>query len=141
MSWHKFTWANNLASPTFEKLDRVLVTTEWEEKFPLAMVRALTREISDHAPLLLNTAESTYAHKHHTFKFELGWLLRDGFLDMIRDLWPNTTTGATPIKRWQGKIRRVRQYLRGWAKNVSGQYKKEKKEILNILHDLDKKSE
>jgi hypothetical protein len=31
----------------------------------------------------------------------------------------------------------VRQYLRGWAKNVSGQYKKE---ILNILDDLDKKA-
>jgi hypothetical protein len=35
----------------------------------------------------------------------------------------------------------VRQYLRGWAKNVSGQYKKEKKENLNILDDLDKKTE
>jgi endonuclease/exonuclease/phosphatase family metal-dependent hydrolase len=86
MFGRKFTWANNLASPTFEKLDRVLVNTEWEEKFPLATVRALTKEISDHTPLLLNIGESTYAHKHHTFKFELGWLLRDGFLDMIRDL-------------------------------------------------------
>jgi hypothetical protein len=56
------------------------------KKFPLATVRALTKEISDHTPLLLNIGESTYAHKHHTFKFELGWLLRDGFLDMIRDL-------------------------------------------------------
>jgi hypothetical protein len=71
MSGRKFTWANNLASPTFEKLDRIVVTTEWE-KFPLATVRALTREISDHTPLLLNTGESTNAHMHHMFKFELG---------------------------------------------------------------------
>jgi hypothetical protein len=35
----------------------------------------------------------------------------------------------------------VRQYLIGWAKNVSGQNKKEKKEILNILDSLDKKAE
>jgi hypothetical protein len=27
----KYTWANNLDNPTFEKLDRVLVTMEWEE--------------------------------------------------------------------------------------------------------------
>jgi hypothetical protein len=60
---------------------------------------------------------------------------------MIRDLWSNTTIGHTPMKRWQEKIRRVRQYLRGWTKNVSGQYKKEKKEIMNILDDLDKKAE
>jgi hypothetical protein len=58
---------------------------------------------------------------------------------MIRGLWSSTTSGHTPMKRWQGKIRRVRQYLRGWAKNVSDQYKKEKKEILNILDTLDKK--
>jgi hypothetical protein len=40
--------------PTFEKLDRILVTTDWEHKFPLASIRALTREISDHTPLLLD---------------------------------------------------------------------------------------
>jgi hypothetical protein len=61
------------------------------------------------------------------FKFELGWLLREGFIDMIRDIWSNTTTGHTTMERLQGKIRRVRQYLRGWAKNISGQNKKEKK--------------
>jgi exonuclease III len=135
MSGRNFTWPNNLALPTFEKLDRILVTTEWEEKFHLATVRALTREISDHTPLLLNTGESTNTHTQHMFKFEIGWLLREGFLDMIRDLCSNTTTGYTPMERWKGKIRRVRQYLRGWSKNVSGQYKKEKKEILNILDD------
>jgi hypothetical protein len=140
MSGRNFIWANNLAMPTFEKLDRILVTAEWEEKFPLAMVRALSREISDHTPLLLNMGESTNAHIHHSFKFELGWLLHEGFIDMIRDLWSNMTTGLTPMERWQRQICRVRQYLRGWAKNVSGQYKKEKKEILNILDDLDKKS-
>jgi hypothetical protein len=39
------------------------------------------------------------------------------------------------------KIRRLRQYLRGWAKNVSGAYKKEKKTPLNKLDELDKKAE
>jgi hypothetical protein len=127
MAGHKFTWANNLAQPTFEKLDRILITTEWEEKFPLSTVRALTREISDHTPLLLNTGEQTNTHTQSMFKFELGWLLREGFIDMIRDIWSNTTTGHTTMERLQGKIRRVRQYLRGWAKNISGQNKKEKK--------------
>jgi hypothetical protein len=37
-----------------------------------------------------------------------------------------------------GKIRIVRQYLRGWAKNTSNQYKKEKKHIFNTLDTLDK---
>ena len=35
----------------------------------------------------------------------------------------------------------LRQHLRGWAKNVSGTYKKEKKQLLNKLNELDKKAE
>jgi hypothetical protein len=88
---------------------------------------------------LLNTDEPNASTKP-MFKFGLGWLLRDGFIDMIRELWSSTTSGHTPMERWQGKIRRVRQYLRGWAKNISGQYKKEKEDILNTLDRLHKKA-
>jgi hypothetical protein len=95
MMGHKYTWAKNLTSPTFEKLDRILMTTEWEEKNPLSTVRALTRKISDHTPLLLNTGEPN-TNTQPMFKFEQGWLLRDGFIDMIREIWSSTTFGVTP---------------------------------------------
>lgn len=45
LSNRKFTWANAREEPTFEKLDRILVSTEWEHKFPLSTKQALTREI------------------------------------------------------------------------------------------------
>jgi endonuclease/exonuclease/phosphatase family metal-dependent hydrolase len=83
MSGRKYTWANNLATPTFKKLDQILVTTEWEEKFPLSTVQALTREVSDHTPLLLNSGEPSQLATQPMFKFELGWLLRDGFMEMV----------------------------------------------------------
>jgi exonuclease III len=35
MTGKKFTWANRLQNQTFEKLDRVLVCTDFESKFPL----------------------------------------------------------------------------------------------------------
>jgi hypothetical protein len=60
------------------------------------------------------------------FRFELGWLLRDEFIDMIRELWTNTEAQGTNMKIWQTKIHRVRQFLRHWAKNVSGNNRKEK---------------
>jgi hypothetical protein len=41
MSGRKYTWVNNLANSTFEKLDRILMATEWEEKIPLSTVQAL----------------------------------------------------------------------------------------------------
>jgi hypothetical protein len=98
--------------------------------------------VSDHTPpLLLNSGESLSMATQPMFKIELVWLLRDGFMEMVRDIWTNTTVGQTHMERWQGKICRLRQHLRGWAKNTSGQYKKEKKEILNTLNMLDKKAE
>jgi hypothetical protein len=46
-----------MAVPTFEKLDRILVTIEWEEKCSLTTVQALTRGLSNDNPLLLNSEE------------------------------------------------------------------------------------
>jgi hypothetical protein len=60
---------------------------------------------------------------------------------MVKDIWEHTVEGQTLMEKWQGNIRRLRQYLRGWAKITSDQYKKEKKEILNTLDSLDKKEE
>jgi hypothetical protein len=44
------------------------------------------------------------------------------------------------MKIWQNKIRALRRYLRGWGENTNGQHKKEKKEIMNKLEQLDKKA-
>jgi hypothetical protein len=35
----------------------------------------------------------------------------------------------------------MRQFLRGWARNLSGNYKKEKKHLLDIINSLDIKAE
>jgi hypothetical protein len=43
MTGRQFTWANSLPEPTYEKLDRVLMDSRWEDKYPLVTVRALER--------------------------------------------------------------------------------------------------
>jgi hypothetical protein len=82
MSGHRYTWANSRDIPTYEKLDRILVATEWEERYPRASVNALSRNISDHTPLLLCIGVVT-VHTMPPFKFELGWFLRDDFVVII----------------------------------------------------------
>jgi hypothetical protein len=117
------------------------MSTEWEQKFSLSTVVAITREISDHTPLIINTGHNHSCSNHIMFKFELGWLLRDVFADMVKNIWSNEVVSGTAMERWQAKIRRLRQHLRSWAKNVSGAYKKEKKKLLDTLDSLDKKAE
>jgi hypothetical protein len=83
MSGRRFTWANSRRVPTYERVDRVLISTEWEQQYPLATVEALNREISDHTPLLLCLGEKSKTKGPAPFKFELGWLLREGFFDVV----------------------------------------------------------
>ena len=141
MSGRKSTWANSLEVPTFERLDRILMSTEWEKKYPMATVMALSREISDHTPLLLNSGAKTHHISQPRFCFELGWLLQKGFYKIVEDVWNKRVKGLNAMEVWQNKIRRLRQFLRGWAKNISGRNKKEKMELIRKTDDLDKKAE
>ncbi|KAL5649147.1 hypothetical protein ACJX0J_039956, partial [Zea mays] len=40
-------------------------------------------DLSNHTPLVLNTGASTHNNKQPLFIFERGWLLREGFFDML----------------------------------------------------------
>lgn len=128
-------------NPTYAKLDRVLVSTDWKQKFLLATVMALPRDVSDHTPLLLQTGNASFRGNSQWFRFELGWLYRDGFLDMVAHMWRRENRGANPLQRWQNKIRVVRRYLRGWAKHCLGANRKKKRSITERLDELDKKAE
>jgi len=59
----QFTWDNSRETSAYERLDWILVSMEWEYNFPLVTVQALTREISDHTPLLLDTGNGTQGNK------------------------------------------------------------------------------
>ena len=83
LTWRQFTWANSLPDPTYEKLDRVLMTTEWEFKFPLVTVIALDRGVSDHTPLLLDTGDPSYTGNTQQFKMELSWLTHEDFRERV----------------------------------------------------------
>jgi hypothetical protein len=50
-----------------------------------------------------------------------GW-----FFYLVVEVWTKENKGTSPMQKWQNKIRRLRQFLRVWAKNMNGVYKKEK---------------
>jgi hypothetical protein len=74
-------------NPTYEKLDRILCSIKWELKFARSTVVAHSRVISDHTPLILNAGDLSSSHTQPPFKFELGWLLRDGFRELVSKIW------------------------------------------------------
>jgi hypothetical protein len=60
---------------------------------------------------------------------------------MVAAEWNMVPPGKTPMHTWHKKIHHLRHFLRGWAKNISGKYKKEKQRLLSIIDDLDIKAE
>ena len=88
-----------MPNPTYEKLDRVLTSVEWEQKFPLVTVQALQRGISDHTPLLVDSGEATHVGNRNTFCFELGWFEREGFMELIAAEWARDMGGSSSVER------------------------------------------
>jgi exonuclease III len=69
MSGGQYTWTNSQTVPTLEKLDRFLMSSAWEDLFPLTTVHKLNRDIFYHNPLILDTMEDK-PKKKYEFRFE-----------------------------------------------------------------------
>lgn len=92
-------WDNSLENPTYEKLDCILISIEWEQKFSLVMVRALQRAVSDHIPLLIDSRVAVHHGNKVNFSIELDWLSREGFYGTVAAKWTRVSRGRSLIKR------------------------------------------
>jgi hypothetical protein len=89
----------------------------------------------------MDSGDSAFIGNKKNFSFELAWLKHEGFFEMVAKEWISISEGSNPMKVWQNKIRHLRLFLRGWARNLSGKYKKEKERLLSIIDMLDRKAE
>jgi hypothetical protein len=122
LSGRRYTWSNNHEDPTFELLDRVLVSPTWEENFPLVTVSTLTRDLSDHTPLLITTGEQPKTPP--IFRFENCWFEREGLIPLVTQVWRQTYRGKSIEDIWMKRFRTLRQKLKGWNRNVEGANRK-----------------
>lgn len=91
-----FTWLNARERPTLERIDKVLVSSEWEILFPASFLRALPSTASDHCPLLLSTAFIFGTHKN--FHFESFWPKLEGFQDTVSKAWRGRARLSDPLR-------------------------------------------
>jgi hypothetical protein len=63
------------------------------------------------------------------------------FFYLVKEVWESENRGRTPLERWQSKIRKLRRFRRGWARNLVSQNKKHKLDLLGKIDALDKKAE
>ena len=80
-----FTWRRGLNNQCMSRLDRFLVTADWESRFSNAIQSTLSRPVSDHCPVLLDNEGINSGPM--PFRIEIMWLKFDGFKDLLRGWW------------------------------------------------------
>jgi hypothetical protein len=122
----KYTWSNNQVHPTLEKLDRVLMSREWELLFPTVVGWLLPRELSDHNPIVVSTQTCNQSNKRD-FRFEVSWMKHPDFLSMVSRIWSEYTRDRTALDKVLFKLKKVKISLKGWGFNLASSKKQRKK--------------
>lgn len=113
-----YTWSNERSHPTLERIDRVFVSLDWEDRFSNYHLRSLSRDASDHAPLLLNTNVQPATRRR--FRFESIWPRLPGYMDTIVAAWQFTPSNADSMHILDYKLRATAQALESWSQRFVG---------------------
>lgn len=104
MNNQSFTWSNMQRNPTMARLDRFLVSTEWDQEFPLTKVESLPRVTSDHFPILLSS-ESNVPRTRKIFRFEDVWLTHEDLVSKLPSWWQEEREEKTAMLLFTAKLR------------------------------------
>ncbi|WMV46336.1 hypothetical protein MTR67_039721 [Solanum verrucosum] len=80
-----FTWKRGERHDSAARLDRFLISEEWETSFRNIKQSTMHRVISDHCPLILECGNWEKSNSY--FKFENWWLQTENFKEMVKNWW------------------------------------------------------
>ncbi|OAY70197.1 hypothetical protein ACMD2_24755 [Ananas comosus] len=115
-----FTWSNMQLCPTLAKLDQFIVSTEWDHSFPLSKEIALPRITSNHALIVLSTANKRTSR---LFRFEKVWLTLEDF----RSQWEELNLKGPSALTFAAKLRHYRKRIKEWCKDEEGTIRRDSK--------------
>ena len=107
-----FTRSNSREVASRSRLDRFLLSTDWEENFLSVCQRHLSRLLSDHFPILLEGGNLHGGKK--PFRFENMWLKDEGFLERVSSWWETYLFQRTPSFSLANKLKMLKLDLKRW---------------------------
>ena len=134
-----FTWFKDSGIPSMSRIDRALVSLDWEEHFENTSQRVLPFVISDHCPLLLEAG--VVCRSRSAFKFENMWLQAEGFVDRVQQWWTGYSFMGSLSYILAQKLKVLKADLKKWNREVFGDLAFRKKNLLTELMGLDAREE
>lgn len=120
-------------------IDRVLVSADWEQLFPLTTVNSPLRVGSDHSPLVVDTGDNAKV-RSNVFRLESAWLNDNNFKKFVIKKWP-MRQNARVLDYWQDSIRTLSKSVRRRGANLGAEKRKTKEGLLKQLEEIDGKAE
>ncbi|XP_059623067.1 uncharacterized protein LOC132266231 [Cornus florida] len=134
-----FTWSSGRDSVTLSRLDRFLVSGDWEEKFPDVTQAALVRVMSNHVPLVLDCR--CMRSRRTPFQFENMWLRSEDFQGKVQSWWGEAMFTGSANYVLAKKFRILKYELKKWNKEVFGNFEWKKNRILADIAKLNRLDE
>lgn len=134
-----FTWSNEREQPTLVKLDRILVTIDWETQVPNYFLQALPTTMSDHCPLLLSTNAGLQGKPR--FHFAKHWVKLSDYLQELQQAWHCDTTIIDPYRRLFALLHNTARELQSWGQRKIGSIKLQILAAREVILRLDKAQE
>ncbi|RVX19039.1 Transposon TX1 uncharacterized 149 kDa protein [Vitis vinifera] len=117
------------------RLDRFLVSEDWESHFKGAVQCTLPRPVSDHFPILLDGGGVRRGPA--PFRFENMWLKEEGFKDLLKGWWQGLSFNGSFSFILAEKLKALKAILKLWNKDVFGQVDVNKKVALDKVNFWD----
>ncbi|KAF5473280.1 hypothetical protein F2P56_009904 [Juglans regia] len=120
-SGNSFSWCNGhqASARSWVRLDRSLLNVEALEAFPDCSFTYLSRNTSDHSPMLIKLVMNAAPYGYPSFKFQQMWTSHNDFMEMVARVWKEESFGSG-LFRLANKLKRLRVALKTWNKMVFG---------------------
>lgn len=116
----EFMWFCDSDIPSLSRIDKVMVSRDWEEHFLDMIQRIFSWVVLDHCPLQMEARGMPRAKI--PFKFENMWLKVEGFVDTVRQWQNGYHFMRHPSYVLACKLKALKGDLKYWNKHVFGMY-------------------
>ncbi|MCH87429.1 transposon TX1 putative protein, partial [Trifolium medium] len=133
-----FTWfhPNGVA---MSRLDRVLLSNSWFDVWGAPNVWVLSRDVSDHCPLVLRYSSSDWGPK--PFRFNNFWLQNSEFKEVIKNAWESQRVEGWMEFILKERLKGLKVIIKEWNVATYGLVEQKKKWLIKEISFLDRKSE
>lgn len=135
---NQFKWANHQEGKAFikEMLDRFLTNREWLEYYARASVDHLSSELSNHAPIMLNTSEGEVKKGRILFRFLEAWITDNSSSATVEKAWFNSVRGGMKAHKVQRQLQATVKALSEWNRSHFGIVQERIKKLENDLERM-----